>query len=342
MKKTIAISLFFLLMFAIISIITIIFFHNCDKSTSIVAIDLGDYADNEYNNLIAGGNLLRINDEVYYNYENGDKYSIIRFTRNTQETIFKDKSHINPHPSLYEPLRSYDGKVITYFYSDQNIKEYHKKNNEWKKCSALNSVPDISLDYYNYNGDYIYSISENDERTLIRFSKNEKTVICDSIQSFTVNDDNVYFCESDKNNQKCYLKNYNISNKETSVLCDFPYSNVTQMFAENRFVVICSDSIYKFDINSGNNSLKKIEIDGNDFNSCNVYNNKLYIAMSKGIYSYDLTTDSSEKIISDFAYECYIVDDEHIFFVDRINNLWSVSLSDRKVKKIYPSTPSRK
>lgn len=309
---------------------------NSDSDVKGVCIGLGNHVNNDHHNIIAGGNLTRLNDDLYYNYENSDGvYSVVKLNDEYSKVLYTDKKHIKPHPPLYEPLRIYKQKVTTRFYN-KSIEQYIDKSNKWSGCSDFNKIPDISLDFYFNGTEYIYSRGNDIERELIYRVDDVEKVICNNLQCFDVQNNAVYFSEADKTNKKCFIKKFDISTKEVTLLYDTPYIEINKLLFGNDIIVVLSDKIYSINLNNGEKTLDEINLNVYDVNSCNLSDNTLYIASSKGLYKYDILHNTAKKLISDYAFECYVVDDKHIFFTDRSNALWKLELKSNNLKKIYP------
>lgn len=306
----------------------------------------GNIVDNDYNNILSGGYLVRTEDTLYFNYDKSDyKYGVIKIDADGAERIFWDGPEwLGTWDRTYR-LRAYNGELlmchkdILYCYSPETgtVKEF----TDWNDFH-------INADYTLCNGSLVCCSHDSESnRAYILDDNNNVTDIADFVRSVYVVNDDIYYLKYSEDESVQEIRKYNISDKTDVRVCSLDgYLLVYNFIIENDYAVFCGSndadeySVYKVDLNTEEKCVELVRKGGiakDTYDICtyNVYDGKVYVAAYSGLYSYDLESDECLMLYDKGVEECYIVDDQWIYFVKTDASLWRVEQDGKNLQHVY-------
>ena len=311
------------------------------------AVDVsGNIVDNDYNNYLTSGNLVRIDDKLYYNYEKNDFcHGLIEISSEGSKRIDWDGVTILQTDHKTHPIRKYDGKLLSHKHYDKNtITIFNFKTEKFEENESLNSIPESRLEFFKTDKGIVYityDIHSADNDMAIYANSKQSILADDSVSGFAVVGDDIYYSQShiDEGVWSDKIKKYNLIDESYTEICDLSVYLPSNIFVENNILIF--DSYYA----DNQNGLYKIDLDfpnevetvylGDSMKRYNVFENKIYIATEKGVICHDLETNESISLCDKYAEECYLVDDKWVYFKGKRSSLWRVAQDGSIVEKVY-------
>ena len=350
-RKTIIISVILVILFAVV-IVAFSAFYLPRGGVEIT----GTVVDNDYNNYLSRGNLVRIGDKLYYNYvRTGLAYGLIEISESGSERVYWN----GPQFMLYRPthdLRKVDDNLVMAYY-DQ-ILYFSPNTKELETYTPFSTIPGMTIEFQTVNEKLVYrSASDLDDlevNTLsdlcIYNSGLKEIVAAANISAFYVVGNDVYYYVSESYDIGEFRK-YNLIDKtDISIRKNYRYSFVFDFMIEGDCLIFTAKneiqdnaniSVYKIDLNKPTQPLEtiyagKANADGYpDVRAYNVYNGTVYIATHSGLQAYDTATNECRTLYNRPVKECYIVDDLWVYFVNDNAELWRIPQIGGTAEKVY-------
>lgn len=315
----------------------------------------GSIVDNDYNNCIAGANLIRIGDELYYNYNRGvvshGLFKINKYGSKCIESVpFYYYSALN---GWVYPIRKFNDLLIQgQFYWGTNY-YYDVEGKDFNPFYLVEGNDDYStLNFRELNGSILYAADNKDEDAMysginiMKYSEGttQKLIPYDECRNI------VYFCEdkvyytafdSDGHTQ-IRVASIDGSTNDLVYTVENPYISPCFMVEENYVVYVSHVDweyfLYKIDLSK---QVKEPEIVGElpDFdptsNYFNCYDGKVYLVSDFGLIKFDLESNDQEILYDGVTKECYILDDTWIYFVKGNRSLWRITQDGQDLEKVY-------
>jgi len=275
----------------------------------------GNVVDNAYNNYIAGGQMCRIEDKLYLNYEkNSFNYGCIEISNKGAKRLFWGYD-IVANPFIGD-LYVNDNKLYRSKYS----LEYY--DFELGELMKIEHGRDYSMNYQ-MKGDSIFFIRENN--LLMKNGENETVLLTNINYHYYIVDDIILY----KNLYENTVGAFNMTTGENRFLFSAEtycvmYENGYVLFEAFSEETICK---YKFD---GSEEIQVIA-KGDDFN---VYNNKVYVSSESGVAVYDLFSNEEQILYTGAALDSYIFDDMWVYVRISESKVIRVSNDGEIVEKV--------
>ncbi|MBQ3068369.1 MAG: hypothetical protein IJD01_00280 [Clostridia bacterium] len=285
----------------------------------------GNVVDNDLNNFIAGGNLVRIGDALYYNYNQTDACARMKLSADGA-TPDMGVTHKGFNSALGLAIMRKHQDCIVYRPSDDPLSE---------------QVPFVDIFFQETDSACVYLRYKEEElpaavdRTaaLVIFENGFETVLAEDVilWKFYVAEDTVYYFKS--LGHRCELRKHDLRTHTDEAVVEHAIRQVPfECFAVGSNVVFSlHNGVYLATLDEGG-TLTHIK---NGFTSLNVYNRLVYMAAEDGVSTYDPTTGKTQVLCTRPATECYILDDTWVYFVSDNDSLWRVSQDGRTEEHVY-------
>ena len=278
--------------------------------------------DNGYNNYLAGGKMAYLNNNLYisYIYDGYKTLGTYKFNNDGVTNVLSDKNKFGEYAFLTPDFYQYDGKLYVTSMEDGTY-IYDEATDSLELCYDEH-IPNCFTDDLKVNWDGTLRI---------KYKNNPECAIDDAYPHYVSNNKVYYMNEGGS----LYVYDGEKSDEPEFV------SYLTD--SNSNYLHICGDKVY-FDHNKEDHaryesglycySLKDDEFKlvfefEDEINCLNSYNDKLYIATDKGIFTLDgKITDRSAKSI-------YLLDEDWIYAVENEKgNVYRISLDGKTVEKI--------
>lgn len=314
----------------------------------------GTPVDNSYNNYLACGQLVRIDDKIYYSYRSDVfSYGLIEITENGFRRLFWDGElpFLSLSLAISRSIHQYDGQLILEWHSQ--MKYYSSVDGTFSENGALNIVQENSILFQETDRWLVYKPDTWDNFGMLKdlyiYEKESKELIIGpKVKWFYTVYDDVYYSVR-KDNYTTELRKYNITDKTDIPVCTINGYDFSFFMVEDGWLIFSArlndstESVYKIDLNSSEKAVELIYA-GNenvrhshlfDILNWNVYNNTVYIATQSGLLAYNLVTGNSTLLYDKFVNSCAILDDTWVYFIDEKERLWRVAQSGTSTELVF-------
>lgn len=338
MKKAVIISVGSVLLVLVIVILILNLFPNGRYYQDTNCIDNG------YNNYyLSEGNLVDIEDKLYFNYNGRDSifmYGLYEIGNSSSKRIYWNGPSFEPGNNLYK-LQTINDCLLFSNYTDDNT--YSVSGNEIipqfsgdiikldLQTNDLNALHSISINgspcygyyyiidnkIYIFTNDKIY-ISEDGIAVVEIFSELADVVNKTAYEKLCYISDNTLFYISNNN----YLVEYDLSKKKQkhavslSKISNTP-NNYGELFTCGEEPIITfynGDYVNVYTVDDEANLIYKKESNDYYINSCN---NKIFISSeSIGLDMLDINTCNTKTLVKANVCDTYIFDDKWVYYVD--------------------------
>lgn len=303
----------------------------------------GNIVDNDYNNILSGGNLVRINNKLYYNYTRSSlSYGLIEISKNGSRRIYWEGLKTGSYHLEY-PIRPHNGSLTMEL--EDGIKNYAADTNAFEEYMPFNTIPEISLCFQETDLGMVYEskVSPGVLGNLCVYDGSSVKVIAEEIYSFYADDcDIYYYVPTSPIGQSGEFRKYCMVDKTDVSVCElYNYSSVYTFVLERNYLLFKGRrnndpnnpnySVFKINLNNadkevefvccGDDSVSDYQY---DIQCLNVYNGTIYVGSHFGLAAYDLSSNEKRELYGGLVEECYIVDDKWVYFVDGNASLWRV------------------
>lgn len=311
----------------------------------------GNKVDNDYNNFLdIGGNLVRIDDKLYYNYEkNGRQYGTIEISSAGSKRIFWMGANWL-YPEILPVIREYRGQLLMFYEDEPRV--YSAEKGEFIVDETLKAIPDFNENFFVGNSGIFYTQKAeymadsplycyDGQETFVVFSEDldRKSLYPadDGIVFYSNTDDTVYkvLFDSLQVEEIASLTETETSHLLNGISFDYVMYNMAffAFFSEDMYN-LCSCDL---------ETLEKKEIWTYSFKkekpyfecAYKPYNNSVFIASEVGIYRSDLLTEQTEKLSDAYGCQCYIVDDTWLYYVGKEAELWRIPQAGGEPELVY-------
>ena len=321
----------------------------------------GQYVENGYNNFVFNnGNLVRIDDRLYYNYnETNDllNYGLYEISEAGCEKI-KVTENFVLSDGLYGMQGYNDLLLIGPADSDNKIEAYSIKDKSFSSYALIDGSFEKQIKQYYSFGDTAYAVTGSDvykisdgtvdkimDRSAVRNLNeqpysDETDVFCGMY--FTK--DKIFYIDA-KSGRMC---RFDTDSRETQKLFDIEAELQKQnlsaghldyqfLVVRNYLIFLCSEEtttwFYTYDLQQ--NNIQKIDMDFDGLTQINVFNGQLVLSNDdNGLYTYDLENQTLNKLSDLKAAEIYVVDDKYIYYKNPSRRLYRINPDSGKTEKI--------
>lgn len=303
----------------------------------------GTPVDNEYNNYVAGGNLVRIGDKLYYNYRRSEYcYGLIEISDSGSKRIFWGGVKWFGSPWLLNSVQKHNGSLLTLL--DDKLHGYSFGSGSFAEYAPLNTFAGITMNFQ-ASGDRLIFQSQTElgaKGSINVYDGNStKAIIQPGAEAFYAMGDDVYYLFNGA------IRKYNLSDDSDILAFQLDgYSSVYTIIVEKDYLVFSGQlndsdySVYKINILdkrvetvcTGNDDVSDYQF---DICSWNVFDGMVYVASHSGLVAYDLATNESRHLHRGYVEECYVVDDTWVYFSDKESNLWRVTQSGDVTEMVF-------
>lgn len=322
------------LIFAVGLVISGIVFYTVSTSVPNLKISmLEPNIENQYYNYLAGGDLCRIEDKLYFNYvENTMKYGLVEISSMGSRRVYWEGVAWSAPGVGLPPLYACNERIY-FYHTTLNDKT---KTLEWlnpaesvqgttniQTCSTKNNLyfdQDGAI-YYTKSGEY------NTYGNLMKLANGEENLILQNVGCFLVHDDFIYYTSFE--DQAISVREYNLTSNRNRKLFSSEISIISMMICKQKLIFMAEMPnyervLYMYDLNQGSgNQIEPKEI-RLSMNSYIVYDDKVYICSDSGVLVFDLESYDTNVISEQQASTCYIVDHQWLYFCDNEQNLFRV------------------
>lgn len=338
-----------------------VFFTSCGNTVSSVD---GQFIDNGYNNLVFNnGSLVRINNSLFYNYnETNDilHYGLYEITASGCEKIKVPEGFVLS--DNLQGMQGYQEQLLigSADTADQHIEAYSLKNHSFSSINLFTDRFEQQIKQYYVFGDAVYAVTDSEvykvfkgkvEKLLDRSAvknlneqpySNETDIFCG--MCFTK--DHIYYIHAESNCM-CSLDTKSL---ETNELFDMELElsklNLSEDHLDYQFMVIDNNIIFScaqdntitrfYAYNVLTKSTRQIDAYFDGLTHINAFNGQLVLGNEEdGLYLYDLETGDIQKVMESSVSEIYVVDDKYIYFKKPSRNLYRINPANGKTEKIY-------
>lgn len=318
------------------------------------------------------GDLVRIGDKLYYNYYGGyETYGLYEISSEGAKRIYWDRyvpilKLPGFEPLLY-PIREYDGKLLmntkllsdVYGYNEITherelqktvIQTYREETQSFEEDAFFCDVADIrGLMYQETSFGFVYESFEGDALWVYTEETGAKQIVSEHLCSFYATGELIYYISDVGKDGPSELHMFDWSSQTDTVIRQWTeYSDISQFFIEgNDLVFIAINSaettqyLYKLDLrNPAQKETVIYKIDDNDPDALrvwlwNVWNGTAYFCTKAGLTACDLETGVTRVLYDKAVFNCAIVDDVWVYFVDNRDCLWRVPQSGGEAELVF-------
>ena len=316
----------------------------------------GNSVDNNYNNILAGGNLVRINDNLYYNYTRSDfSYGLMEISKDGSRRIYWEGIKFGSYHLRY-PIRMHNGALTMEL--ENGIKHYVADSNAFEEYKPFNAIPEITLRFQETDLGMLYEskVEPGQFGNLCVYDGNSTKVIAEEIYSFYANGcDIYYYISTSPIGQSGEFRKYCMVDKTDVSICELNnYDCVFSFMLEKNYLIFkgvnlnegndTELSVYKINLSNADkkpelvcrgNAIVSYAYNQYDINSMNVYNGTIYVASCSGLTAFDVSSNDKRKLYNHYVEECYIVDDTWIYFIDKHARLLRIPQTGGNAELVY-------
>lgn len=305
-----------------------------------VVID-GNIINNYSNNYQIGGDLCRIKDRLYFNYQkNGLDYGLIEISDKYAKKITHQTFQLKDEVKLNNPLLVENGTL--YSMTRENIICFSMTENTFVTLAPISGYGVGNL-YVVDNHSYIYIMSDlpSTAGNIVlqdRETKRYKTIVSNDVTCFFLKGNIIYYAAVSKDANRIYK--YDMQTHENNLICELRNSTIYYLlFSNNNLIFYSTDdhsinNIYRINVDENVEELDLIYSSSNIEMSMNCYNNDVYVC-DHGLTKINFYNKEKVILSQKNCAECYIVDDKWVYFVDYNSNLWRVTQDGDNLQKIY-------
>lgn len=312
----------------------------------------GNEVNNDYNNLLAGGGLVRKGRSLYYSYWH-DKftYALVKINMLGPRTLFMQPCEMrDERMAWYTLFIKHKGNVIVSIEGEPDTGEWllNTTTNTFSRYEALQDIPGFNYYYQETENYFAYSRLVKEEHELyerrelnVISSTGENTLVAEDVISFYLHDNVVYYLVS--LNEKSTIWKYDLSSGMSCAFCDLEGSANYFIIESDYIVYDNTESVYLVSLEDAS-SRRVLEVDRDNFIfRINAYESKLFVGTSDYIASYDINSNETKILYGKDSnwFRCglvgnvYILDDTWIYFEGENSTLWRITQDGRYLQKIY-------
>ena len=342
--KVLSIVLISILLFCVCVYLIFIYINRFPEGKVILS---KNEVDNDVNNSIAGGNLLKIGDKLYYNYsENYIDYGLTEISSLGSKRVYWKGYLIDPGANPLNPLFRFNDKVSTISYFNKNVLSFDPNKNVMVNVPYLSNIQDLSSNLQIYKNDLYYIKNNNTGNTRgtsygsqleVYHNGKSKIILNCSVDAFYIAYGIIYYIDDNGS-----LRSYNINSQNDQLVFALKSSEILKLIVNSGYAVFeQGGSIYKLNLNNviQGEQLICTEKSPNDYsygiNSFNIYNGNVYVCSYNGLKEYSFTSNNVISLYDKYTEQCYIVDKDWVYFVVKNSALWRISNDKKTIEKIF-------
>lgn len=297
----------------------------------------GAFEENGLNNYLAGGELGRINNDLYFSCGALSDFGIIKLSKNGSEMIHK--YDINLINDIADRLYVYNDGIYRLGDCEEKIEKLNISTGSFSTIFELkNSYSSIYSPQF--VTDSIYYL-ENINGTDDLLNTQNGTIVLYDVAEYWVDIDRhtIWFSRFCDNSGSVTLYIYDCNTNRENFLAKF--DNYVRILSgdENRlYFYIFNYSDYSFEVFSITNFGELTSLYRSEHNikyySVNTTDDYVYIGCDTGVYRVD-TLGNKTTLCSDKAKGVYIVDDKWVYFTTPNNSLKRILNSGGNVELVY-------
>lgn len=356
MKHKLLITILLLLLLiaamAVFLMISVFMLYNGTFLPQSSALITGNVVDNDYNNLLAGGNLVRIGDKLYFNYhKNNYVYGLVEISSKGSQRIYWDGPKWFGYYIYNHPISRYNGELLMML--EYQVQVYSPDSGAFLAYEPMSALSERHLRFQAYNDSVIYLDEEGTSSLCISDADAAEVLVDENVVAFYVSGDGLYYYQAENTATPGeFRKNNILDGTDVSMFRLEDISGVYHLMVEGDYLIfdgyqpLSTDennySVYKIDLQHPDQGIKLVYTGGSDYSAStydircwNVYDGTVYVALPGGLKSVDLSTGEEMWHCDISAEECYIVDDLWVYVVDADGHLWRVSQSGGTTEKVF-------
>lgn len=298
---------------------------------------------NEYNNYISSGNLIKLNGKLYYNYQKSVyNYGLIEISNKDSRRIYWDNIHWLGTDILLESIRTYDDKIIKKNRKTNKYEIYDFNKNEFVNDEFLNSFDNLKSDFQYYKNRMFFVSSDelSSGKIFCCCDKCKKVIVDKNVFKFYVANDKIYYIVANENSKSISfeLSYYDLNRNINEKIVDLNGNSCTDFFVNESFAIIGLQTNNGDElkvVNLDKKTTKTIIENNTEINSINVYKDNVYISENNGIKIINLINNSEKTLYKKCAKECYLFDDEWVYFVGKNSKLYRLNQITNSLEKVF-------
>lgn len=323
------------------------------------------YSDNNYNNAyLSEGNLVRIDDKLYYNYDPNDsvfRYGLYEISQDGNKRIYWDGPSFEPGNNLFKMqvhndyllASDYDAEITSqsvssngllsqfngniYFLDLQNNaieKLYSLKNDEIKKFKYFYII-DGSIYIFTDKSIYISEDGVNITKVfdklndVVNKTAYEKLCYISNEKLLYINDD-LFLIEYDMKSQK-EVSSINLSEISTDI------DAFRDVFVCDNKIIVSTYENSSFEAYAIDSDIKQIYKKTHEpYYYINSYNDKILVSSpSGGLDVLDVRKTDIENLVPSGVCDTYIIDDEWVYYVNSKGALCRINNKSNESEKVF-------
>ena len=312
----------------------------------------GNAVDNDYNNLLAGGNLVRIGDKLYFNYhKNNYVYGLVEISSEGSQRICWDGPKWFGSNIYNHPISRHNGALL--MMPEFQVQFYSQSSGAFFAYEPLSALSERNLLFQAYNSFVIYLNEEGTSSLCISNTGDVEVLVEENVVAFYAVENEIYYYQAkDTATPGAFWKYNTVDNTDVSVYGLEDISSVYHLMIEEDYLVFDGSqqvpaagsiySVYKIDLRHPDPGVEIVYAEDPDYSEVNyeircwnVYDDKVYIASPRGLKAFDLFTNEEMWHCDISAEECYIVDDLWVYVVDTDGRLWRVPQSGGTIENVF-------
>lgn len=342
----------------VVSAFVLIILTSCGNTVSTID---GQFVENGYNNLVFNnGNLVRINNSLFYNYnETNDifNYGLYEITSSGRKKIKVPDSFI--FSDKLEGMQSYKEMLLIGSADDtNNIEAYSLTDESFTSIDFFADSFEKQVKQYYAFGNVVYVVTDSEvyevlENTVERLF--DRSVVRNlNVQPYS--DESDVFCGMYFSKEKIYyidaksawMCDFDTKSHETNKIfntvielskLNLSIDNIdSQFFVIDDYVIFSVDQdgimrFYAYSIPQKNTRLIDMDFDG--LTHINTFNGQLVLGNEEdGLYLYDLEEGHIEKVSESGVSEIYVFDNKYIYFKTPSRNLYRFNSEEGSARRV--------
>lgn len=317
---------------ASILFVSMLLFCSCSKYP-VAKTFSGNSIDNSFNNFVSGGNIVRVDNAVYFVYKtsNVQKAGLYKLTDDKIEKVypFSDSMNFLTSPRFYQC----DDKMYAVEKGDENIYQFNIKNNSFSKSDFSQKIVNFPM-YLSKNFDVYYT---DDNKVSVKYDNSKVYTIDREATNFYISGKTLFLL-----NYYGWVYSFDLSTPQSksrvvtdksegsyvnvfSVCGDYIYYDTSHSASEKTL-----DGFYRYDVKNDEATL----VTQKDVFSINHINGQVFFSCKDGVYK-DNPNGSPEKLSSLKAEELYIVDDKWLYLYNVGDDSYRMTFDGKTVELIF-------
>lgn len=313
----------------------------------------GDPIDNTANNFVSNGDLVRLGDKIYFNYyKNNLCYGLVEISERGTRRIYWENEKWLGSDTFNHPIRKYNDSLFMEI--EGETYKFVPESNSFEQADCIEGIGTINFQQCHDQVVYLIEDSQFNNNDLLYAYDGENTrKIFEADKLFYyVHGDSVFCLEIvlAEGRWETRIWEYNLVHDTQTLVLELPeeYYNIIGFYVENEHIIFSAtvmqsnqeetphDGVYKIPIQGESKSVATVISSTENVNLLNVYNGSVYVSTTDGLFSINVTTGEKSLLTERYAWDCYIVDDQWVYYTNDMHSvLYRVSHDGTVEEKVY-------